>query len=68
MSRSLHKQEGLNGRLSGDGSAQVRRHGGHSEAVTPKCLVPPNFLVLAKIDFKHKTKPSLLNLFCTPKP
>jgi len=28
MSSPLHKYEGPSGRLSGDGSAQVRRHGG----------------------------------------
>jgi len=32
-----------NGRLSGDGSAQARRHGGHSGAVTPKTFCAPKF-------------------------
>jgi len=45
------------GRLSGDGSVQVRRHGGHSETITPKYfLCPPNFVVLRKVCFKHMIK------------
>jgi len=46
-----------NGRLSGSGSAQVRKHGGHSGAVTPKsflCLA--NFVVVRKIGFKPMIK------------
>ena len=44
-------------RLSGDGSAQARRHEGHSGAVTSKsCLCPPNFVVLRKMRFKHMIK------------
>jgi len=39
-----------NGWLSGDGSSQSRRHGGHSGALTP------NFFVLRKICFKHMIK------------
>ena len=46
-----------NGRLSGDGSAQARRHEGHSRVVTPKSfLCPPNFVVLRNIFFKHMIK------------
>ena len=38
----LHKHEDPNGRLYGDGSAQARRHGGHSGAVTLNlfCALP----------------------------
>jgi len=36
-----------NERLSGDGSAQTRRHEGHSWTVTPSSLLrPENFAVL----------------------
>ena len=35
----LHKHEGPDGRLSGDSSAQARRHGGHLGAVTPKSFL-----------------------------
>ena len=45
-----------NGRLSGDGSTQARRHRGHSGAVTPKLFFPSNFVVLRKICFKHMRK------------
>jgi len=46
-----------NGRLSGGGSAQARRHGGHSKEVTTKSfLFPPNFVVLRKIYFEHMIK------------
>ena len=61
-----------NGRLSGDGSAQASRHGGHSEAVTPKSfLCPPNFVVLRKICFKHLRNITSFphkNAFFPPKP
>jgi len=32
----------------GDGSAQVRRHGGHSGAVTPNLFVPPQILLCSE--------------------
>jgi len=37
-----------NGRLSGDGSTQARRHGGHSGAVTPKSLCAPQILLCSE--------------------
>jgi len=46
-----------NGRLSGDGSAQTRRHGGGAfGAITPKFFVTPNFNVLRNICFEHMMK------------
>jgi len=55
-----------NGRLSGDGSAQARRHGGYSGAVALQSfLCPPNFVVLRKICFKHMIT---INVFYSPKP
>ena len=63
---------GPNGRLSGDGSAQARRHGRHSRTVAPKSfLFPPNFFVFRKICFKHMIKIKIFhhkNVFCPPKP
>ena len=56
MSSLLHKHEAPNGRLSGDGSAQACRHGGHSGVVTPKSFCAPNFVVLRKICFKTYDK------------
>jgi len=59
-----------NGRLSGDGSAQTRRHGGNSGAVIPKSVVwPQNFVVLRKICFKHMIKSKIFspkNVFYPP--
>ena len=66
----LRKHEGPNGRLSGDGSARARRHGGHSGAVTPiSCCALPNFVVLRKICFKHMIKTKIFplkNVFFPP--
>ena len=49
-----------NGRLSADGSAQARRHGGHSGEATPKSILfPANFVVLRKICFKDMMKTNI---------
>jgi len=46
-----------NGRLSGDGSAQARSHGGIRGELPPNLFcVAPNFVVLRKICFKHMIK------------
>jgi len=48
-----------NGRFSGDGSVQARRHGGIRGQLPPNLFYAPlNFVVLRKICFKHiiKTK------------
>jgi len=58
-----------NGRLSGDGSAQARRHGGAFGGNYPQIfIVPPNFVVLRKICFKHmiKTKSFPLKMHFAP--
>jgi len=46
-----------NGKLSGDDSAQARRHGGQSGAIAIKSfLCPATFVVLRKISFKNMIK------------
>ena len=67
----LYKHEGPNGRISGDGSSQARRHEGHSGRLPPNLLcVLPNFVMLRKICFKHKIKTKIFtpNVFYHPKP
>jgi len=50
MSSPLHKHETTNRRLSGDGSAKARRHGGLFGAVRPKLFfVPPQILLCSEI-------------------
>jgi len=57
---TLHKHEGPDGRLSGDSSAQARRHGGH---LPPNLFCDPaNFVVLRKICFKHMIKTKIFSL------
>jgi len=52
-----------NGRHSGDGSHQARRHGGAFGAVTPNLFCAlPSFVVLRKICFKHMIKTKIVRL------
>jgi len=57
-----------NGRLSGDGSAQTRRHGGIWEQLPPNLFCPlPNFVMLRKMCFKYMIKTKVFppkNVFC----
>ena len=49
MSSPLHKHEAPNERLSGDGSAQARRHGGaFGGSYSQFFLCPPNLLCSEK--------------------
>ena len=49
----LHKHEGPNGRLSGDGSTQARRHGGAFGVSYPQIFfVPPKFCFAQKYLFQ----------------
>ena len=50
-----------NGRLSGDGSVQARRHGGHLGTVTPKSFLCPEILLCSeKFVSKHMIKTKIL--------
>jgi len=58
-----------NGRLSGDGSAQTRRHGDHSVAVTPKSFCAPKFCSAQKNLFQTYDKnknPSPIKIYFAP--
>jgi len=49
MSKPLHKHEDHNGRLSGNGSSQARRHGGPFVVSYPQIFfVPPKFCCAQK--------------------
>ena len=57
MSSPLRKHESPNRRLSGDGSAQARKHRGQSRAVTPiPFLCSLQFCCVQKICFEHMIK------------
>jgi len=56
MSNPLYKHEGPNGRLSGDGSAQARRHKSIRGKLPQFFFEPPNFVVLRNICFEHMIK------------
>jgi len=44
----MHKHEGPNGRLPGDGSAQARRHGGIRGQLPPNIFCAPKFCCVEK--------------------
>jgi len=52
----LHKMKVPNGRLSGDGSAQARRHGGIRGQLPPNFFVPPKFCCAQKNLFQTYDK------------
>jgi len=60
-----------NGRLSGDGSAQARRHGGFGESYPPNLFIHPKFCCAHKNVFQTYNKIKNLSpvkMYFPPKP